>query len=265
MRLKDKVAIVVGAGQAPGDTVGNGRAAAVAFAREGAKVFITDLVTENMHDTQRDIAALGGDCEVMQMDVTQEADCAAMVAQCEKRFGQVDILHHNVGIAGGDAPAVALERDGWDRMLEVNTTGFFLTTKHTLPVMRARQSGCIIAISSIAALWTMGTAVAYKCSKAAMNAFVQSTAVSNAKYGVRVNAILPGLMDTPIAIEATRAATGLSAEEIRANRDARVPLRNKMGTAWDVANAAVFLASDEAGFITGVCLPVDGGQSAKVG
>jgi NAD(P)-dependent dehydrogenase (short-subunit alcohol dehydrogenase family) len=264
MRLEGKAILVLGGGQMPGETVGNGRAASIAFAREGARVLVADLHRERAEETAREIGAQGGRAEVLAADVTREEECAAAVARCVELFGRLDVLHYNVGIATGDAPPMHLERAGWERMLEVNTTGFFLSLKHALPVLRAQGGGTVIAISSIAALWTYGTTVAYKCSKAAMNALVQSTAVANARYGVRVNAILPGLMDTPIAIEATVAATGRSREEIRAERDAAVPL-DVRGTAWDVAAAAVFLASDEARFITGVCLPVDGGQSARVG
>ncbi|MEM7250056.1 MAG: SDR family NAD(P)-dependent oxidoreductase [Pseudomonadota bacterium] len=265
MRLKDKVILVAGAGQVPGETVGNGRAASVAFAREGAKLVLADNVDAHLTDTEAQVRATGASCIRVTMDVTSEADCRRVVAQAVEEFGRLDVLHHNVGIAGGDAPPMFLDHANWERMLDVNATGFFLTTKHALPVMREQRSGCVIAISSIAAWWTMNNAVAYKCSKAAMNAFVQATAVGNAKYGIRVNAILPGLMDTPIAIETTHQVTGQTRDDIRAARNAHVPLNHQMGDAWDVANAAVFLASDEARFITGVCLPVDGGQSAQVG
>lgn len=264
MRLQDKVIMVVGGGQMPGETIGNGRAAAIAFAREGATVLVTDIDVERAKETVRDIEAEGGRAHSLAIDVTSEASTEAAIAHCVSTFGRLDVLHFNVGIATGDGPPHLLTKDGWDRMLEVNTTGFFLSAKHALNAMRQQDGGVILAVSSIAAMWTYGTTVAYKCSKAAMNAFVQSTAVSNAKYGIRVNAILPGLMDTPIAIEATTAATGKSREEVRDDRDAAVPL-NARGTAWDVANAAVFLASDDAKFITGVLLPVDGGQSARVG
>ena len=264
MRLANKVVMVVGGGQMPGETIGNGRAASIAFAREGAKVLVADLHIDRAQATADEICGESGEATALAMDVTDEASCANATRHCLEMFGRIDVVHYNVGIASGDAPPMHLDRLGWDTMLKVNTTGFFLCVKHALPTLRAQGAGSIIAVSSIAAGWTYGTTVAYKCSKAAMNAFVQSTAVANAKYGIRVNAILPGLMDTPIGVETTVAATGKSRAQVRTDRDAAVPL-NVRGTAWDVANAAVFLASEDAKFITGVYLPVDGGQSARVG
>lgn len=264
MRLENKVVMVVGGGQMPGETIGNGRAASIAFAREGAKVLVADLDLDSAQATVDEIHQEDGQATAIRMDVTNETSCASAIARCSDTLGHLDVLHYNVGIATGDAPPMHLDRSGWDNMFEVNTTGFFLCVKHVLPTLRAQRAGSIIAVSSIAALWTYGTTVAYKCSKAAMNAFIQSTAVANAKYGVRANAILPGLMDTPIGVETTVAATGKSRQQVRIDRDAAVPL-NVRGTAWDVANAAVFLASEDAKFVTGVCLPVDGGQSARVG
>jgi len=263
-RLAGKHALVFGGGQMPGDTIGNGKAASILFAREGANVLVVDRDHSRAEDTCQAIVSEGGTAVPHEADVTDESACAGAIERAGELWGSLDIMHYNVGVADGDAPPMHLTREGWDRMQEINTTGFFLCAKHTLPVMRAQGSGVILAVSSIAALWTYGTTVAYKCSKAAMNAFVQSTAVANAKYGIRVNAILPGLMDTPIGVETTVAATGRSAERVRDDRDAAVPL-NVRGTAWDVARAAVFLGSDEAQFITGICLPVDGGQIARVG
>jgi len=263
-RLAGRLVLVLGGGQTPGETIGNGRAASIAFAREGASVMVVDRERGRAEATVADIEAEGGLAVPVAADVTDETHCQAVIARCAARFGSIDVMHYNVGIAGGDAPPMHLERSSWERMLEVNTTGFMLCLKHVLPPMRARRRGVIIAVSSIAALWTYGTTVAYKCSKAAMNALVQSTAVANGKYGVRVNAILPGLMDTPIGVETTVAATGKTRAQVRAQRDEAVPL-DADGTAWDVANAEVFLASEDARFVTGVCLPVDGGQSARVG
>ncbi len=148
--------------------------------------------------------------------------------------------------------------------MAVNVKGAMLTCKHVLPIMRAQESGSIINISSVAAMCSMSI-VAYKSSKAALNAYTHSVAVTNAAHGVRVNAILPGLMDTPMAVEGFAEAMGQTVEETRAQRDARVPLKKQQGTGWDVAYAALFLASDEAKFITGIELPVDGGQRALIG
>ena len=264
LRLAGKNIVVFGGGQMPGGTIGNGRATCILFAREGANVLVVDRDLARAEETCADIEREGATALAHEADVTDEAACAATIDRCQALWGGLDIMHYNVGVADGDAPPMYLERAGWDRMQEINMTGFFLCTKHALPVFRAQGHGVILAVSSIAALWTYGTTVAYKCSKAAMNAFVQSTAAANAKYGIRVNAILPGLMDTPIGVETTVAVTGRSAEDVREDRAAAVPL-NVRGTAWDVARGAGFLGSDDAQFITGVCLPIDGGQSARVG
>ena len=179
--------------------------------------------------------------------------------------GRIDVLHNNVGIGGGDTGRRTLAEAVWDRIMTVNVKGLYLTCKHVLPVMRRQMSGAIVNISSIAAVCSVGI-VAYKTSKAAVNAFSHSLALGNARYGIRVNVIMPGLIDTPMAIEGISQARGISegrTSDASAMRKCRSS--GKMGTAWDVANAALFLASDEAKFITGVVLPVDGGQSARIG
>jgi NAD(P)-dependent dehydrogenase (short-subunit alcohol dehydrogenase family) len=168
-----------------------------------------------------------------------------------------------VSLAGGDAGPLDITEEAFDRISAINLRGTIMACKHVLPTMRRQRSGSIINISSVAALATNYPTVAYKATKAAMIAFTEQIATQNAEFGVRANVILPGLMDTPMAVD-TRARTwGKTREEVAAMRDARVPLRRKMGTAWDVANAALFLASDEANFITGVALPVDGGSSLR--
>lgn len=263
-RLKDKVAIVVGAGQTPGDTIGNGRATAILYAREGARVLLVDRRLESAEETRAMITKEGGEAIALQADATREEDCKKVADVCVDRFGRIDILHNNVGIGEGDKNVLQLEEAVWDRILNVNMKSVFLTCKHVLPVMRTQQSGCILNISSIAAVCSVGIP-AYKVSKAGVNALTHQLALANAKYGIRVNAIMPGLMDTPIAIEGLAKARGMAKEKIRAARDAQVPLGAKMGTAWDIAHAALFLVSDEARFITGVILPVDGGQSARIG
>jgi len=200
---------------------------------------------------------------VFHADVTREADCVAMVAACLDRYGRLDVLHNNIGIGTGDTGATGMTEEVWDRIFATNVRAVMLACKHALPVMRAQRSGVITNISSVAAVCAVGL-VAYKSSKAALNAYTHALATGNARYGIRANVIMPGLMNTPMAIEGYVAAGHDRAELIR-RRNALVPLGGKMGTAWDVANAALFLASDEAGFITGVCLPVDGGQSAQIG
>jgi NAD(P)-dependent dehydrogenase (short-subunit alcohol dehydrogenase family) len=264
MRLAGKVAAVVGAGQTPGATIGNGRAAALLFAREGAQVMLIDRRLDSARETQELIEREGGECFAFEADITREEDCRSIADACVKRWGRIDVLHNNVGIGGGDAGPTSLEESDWDRIMEVNLKGCFLTCKHVLPVMRKQASGSIVNISSIAAVCSVGI-VAYKTSKAGLNAFTHSLALGNARYGIRVNAIMPGLMDTPMAIEGISAARGVDREELRQQRDAQVPLGNQMGSAWDTANAALFLHSEDAKFITGVILPVDGGQSARIG
>jgi NAD(P)-dependent dehydrogenase (short-subunit alcohol dehydrogenase family) len=264
VRLEGKVAIVVGAGQTPGDTIGNGRATAIRFAREGAGVLLADRRIASAQETESMIRGEGGTAVAVEADVTREEDCRGIAARCMAEFGRIDVLHNNVGIGDGDQGLLRLELDEWRRIIDVNLTAMFLTCKHVVPQMREQQSGAIINISSIASLAAVST-LAYKVSKAGVNALTQQLAMSNARHGIRCNAILPGLMNTPMAIDLWAERRGVSREEVAKARDAMVPLRGRMGDAWDVANAALFLASEEARFVTGVLLPVDGGQSAKVG
>ena len=266
MRLADKIAIIVGAGQSPGEGMGNGRATALRFAREGAKILAVDRSMESAEETAALVAKEGGECIAFEADVTKEATLAAAIAVAQRRWGRIDILHNNVGvsIAGGDASPLEITEEAFDRVCAINLRGTVMACKHVLPVMRRQRSGVIINISSVAA-WENYPLVTYKATKAAMIAFTQQLAIQNAEFGVRANVILPGLMDTPMAVDTRARHSGKSRAEVAAGRDARVPLRHKMGTAWDVANAALFLASDEANFITGVALPVDGGALVKIG
>jgi NAD(P)-dependent dehydrogenase (short-subunit alcohol dehydrogenase family) len=265
MRLKDKVGIVVGAGQTPGDTIGNGRACAVLFAREGAKVLLVDRDLKRAEETAAQIAAEGGTARCLKADWTRAADCKAYVHACLDAWGRVDFMHNNVGTGTGDAPPAHVTEEAYDRIMLTNLKGCLLSCQAVLPTMREQGSGTIVNISSIAAVAYAPGLTAYKLSKIGMNMLSQQLALSNAKYGIRVNTIMPGLMDTPMAIEDTARARKISPSDLRAERDGRVPLKGKMGTAWDVAHAALFLHSSESSFITGVVLPVDGGQSARVG
>ena len=264
MLLKNKIAIVVGGGQTPGETIGNGRATAIRFAREGARVLVIDKNIDSAEETVRMILEEGGDASALSVDITVEEDCRAIAGACLDRHGRIDILHNNVGRSQGDAETVALSEENWQMIMNLNLKGMFLTCKHVLPVMRSQKQGVITNISSTASVCTRQT-LAYKSSKAGVNAMTQNLALENAPYGIRVNAILPGYMDTPMAIERRARERGVDRGIIRRERDAQVPLAGKMGTAWDVASAAAFLASDEACYITGILLPVDGGLSAKVG
>jgi len=263
--MKDKAGIVVGAGQTPGETPGNGRAAAMLFAREGARVLVVDRDPQLAGETAALIAGEGGTAQVFTADWTRAADCKAYVQACVKAWGRVDFLHNNVGIGAGDAPPSRVSEEAFDRIMQVNLKGCLLSCQAVLPVMRKQEAGSIVNISSIAAVAYAPMLTAYKLSKMGMNMLGQQFALSNARYGIRVNTIMPGLIDTPMAIEGMSAARGISKADLRAERNAQVPLKGGMGTAWDIAHAALFLHSDEAKFITGVVLPVDGGQSARIG
>lgn len=264
MRLQGKVGIVVGAGQSRGETVGTGRAAAIVFAREGAKVLLVDRDLDSARETAEIIAGEGGTARCIAGDWTRAADCKAFADACVEAFGGIDFLQNNVGIGTGDGPAMQLREDAFDRIITVNLKGCLLSCQAVIPVMIERGAGSIVNISSVAALAT-APITAYKLSKAGINTLSQTLAIENAAHGIRVNAIMPGLLDTPMAIDAWAAKLDVPREKIRAQRDALVPLRAKMGTGWDVAYASLFLHSDQAGFITGAALPVDGGQLARVG
>lgn len=267
MRLKDKVAIVVGAGQSPGEGVGNGRATALTFAREGSKVLSVDKDFEAAEATAKLVRAEGHEALGLAADVVSEASLKAAIDACIFRWGRIDVLHYNVGVSlgGGDKGPLEITESAFDTVNAINLRGLVMAAKHVVPVMRRQQGGVILAISSIAAWSASYPTVAYKTTKAGMIAFIEQIARHNAEYGVRANVILPGLMDTPMAVDTRAREWGKPRAEIAAARDARVPLRRKMGTAWDVANAALFLASDEAQFITGVALPVDGGATLRSG
>jgi NAD(P)-dependent dehydrogenase (short-subunit alcohol dehydrogenase family) len=262
-RLAGKKAIVVGAGQTPGETIGNGRAMAILFAREGAEVMCVDRRVDSAQETVDMILGEGGKALAFEADVTQPVDCAAIAREAIVRMRRIDILVNNVGTGRGDAPPHAIEEDAWDRIMDVNLKSMMLTIRHVLPVMRQQGSGAILNISSLAAI-AGHHMVTYEVSKAAVNRLTSVVAQGNARYNVRCNVIMPGLMDTPMAITGIAAASGKSQEALRAERNARVPM-GQMGTGWDTAYAALFLCSDEAKFVTGVALPVDGGMSTRIG
>jgi NAD(P)-dependent dehydrogenase (short-subunit alcohol dehydrogenase family) len=263
-KLAGRVAIVAGAGQTEGETIGNGRATALLFAREGAQILAVDRRAASAAETAEMIRSEGGTCEVFEADITDEDACRRIATAALERFGRIDVLHNNVGIGAGDAGPTSLTEENWHRILDVNLTGPWLLCKHVLPHMRAQGSGVIINISSVAAIATTPM-LAYKVSKAGLNTLTQALAGSSARYGIRVNAIMPGLMDTPMAIEGFAATRGVSRSQVREDRARQVPLQRQQGSGWDTAHAALFLASDEARYITGVLLPVDGGLHIKVG
>lgn len=265
MRLNGKIAVVVGGGQQAGETTGNGRATCLRFAEEGATVLVIDQNLAAAEETVAMIKGKGGSASSLAANISREADCKAIADTCVARHGRIDILHNNVGRARGDKGSIELEAEMWDELMAMNLRGMFLTIKHVLPVMRRQKSGAIINISSTSS-FASGQTLTYKTSKGAINSMTQHMAFENARYGIRINAILPGLMDTPMAIERRVKERNLSREQVRAERGAQVPLLvADAGNAFDVANAAVILASDEARYITGVLLPVDGGLLLKVG
>jgi len=267
-RLAGKVALVCGAGSS-GPGWGNGKATAVQFAREGAKVLAVDRNLEAAEETRTIIAGEGGDCLAHAADVTRSEDVRALVERCLAGYGRLDILHNNVGILEVGGPVEASE-ESWDRVMRVNLRSMFLTCKFALPQMVRQfesegRGGVIINISSIAGIRWLGVPyISYSTSKGAIVAFTQSIALEYARKGIRANAILPGLMNTPMIVEPLKEAYGGGdIERMLATRSALCPT-GQMGDAWDVAHAAVFLASDEARYITGVALPVDGGITLKV-
>jgi NAD(P)-dependent dehydrogenase (short-subunit alcohol dehydrogenase family) len=230
-------------------------------------VFAVDRDLSSAEETAAMVREAGGECVAFAADVTREATLAAAMTAAVERWGRIDILHNNVGvsIAGGDKPLLELTEEAFDRVSAINLRGTIMACKHVLPIMRQQLSGAIVNISSTASRENTYPLVAYKATKAAMIAFTEQLALQNAAYGIRANCILPGLMDTPMAVDTRAGTSNRSRAEVAAERDAKVPLRGKMGTAWDVANAALFLASDEANFITGVALPVDGGALVRIG
>lgn len=257
-RLDGKIAIVFGAGSS-GPGWGNGKAAAVAYAREGAAVACIDLNADAAEETARIIAGEGGRALALDADVTDLASVEACVATTARHFGRLDILHNNVGVTHMGGP-VELSEAQFEASLQLNLGSVYRCAKAAIPVMLEGGGGAIINISSLAAIrWTGYPYFAYYAAKAAVNQATVALAMQYARQNIRANCIMPGLIDTPLIYRQISDQYD-SPEAMVAARNALVPM-GRMGTAWDIAAAAVFLASDEAQFITGVCLPVDGGQS----
>jgi len=262
-RLENKVAIVTGAGSV-GSGWGNGKAASVVYARHGAKVFAVDINLEAAQETKSIIESEGGVCEIARVDVTKSKDITAMVEQCVNKFGRVDILHNNVGIALVGGPT-DIDEATWDRVMSINLKSVFLSCRAVLPIMEKQSGGVITNISSIAAIRYTGVPyTTYYTSKAAILGFTRGIALQYAPKNIRANCILPGLLNTPMIVEPLKGVYG------GGDVEKMIEVRNKqcptgaMGDAWDVANAALFLASDEAGYITGTDLVVDGGITSKI-
>jgi len=253
-RLKGKVAVVTGA--APrGEGVGNGMATAILFAREGAKVVLVNRSAERAGKLARQIEDEGGEASVFAGDMAKAEDAKAMAAFAKKTYGRLDILHNNVGIGAAGTPETVTLAD-WNKVLEANLTTTMLCTKYCLPLMKEAGGGSIIMVSSIAgALGLMGSAgaVAYSTAKAGLHGFTLSVAADHATQNIRANCIIVGSVHTPMVAH--------MGQEARERRKKLVPMQSE-GTAWDVANGAVYLASDESRWVTGVLLPIDGGLVA---
>lgn len=262
-RLDGKVALVFGAGSG-GPGWGNGKAAAVAYARAGASVIAVDLYIDRANETRSIIEKEGGSCLALKADVAQAGEIEEAVATTLSAHGRVDILHNNVGIGDMGNPIDLSEAD-WDRVFATNLKSVFLICKHVLPTMIQQHSGVITNISSVASLRVRSAElIAYNVTKAGLNHLTRTLAVGYANRGIRANAILPGLMNTPMIYQVKELMAQFeSEEEMVLARDAQSPT-GKMGDAWDVAHAAVFLASDEAKYINGIILPVDGGLSCML-
>jgi NAD(P)-dependent dehydrogenase (short-subunit alcohol dehydrogenase family) len=261
-RLKNKVAIVTGAGSV-GPGWGNGKATAVLFAREEAMVFAMDINLKAAEETKSIIDQEGGECTVHKADVSKSYEVKAMVERCIKTYGRIDILHNNVGIVVVGGP-VETSEETWDRVMAVNLKSIFLTCKYVLPHMERQGGGVIINISSIAAIRYTGIPyVTYYTTKAGILGLTQSIALQYAVKNIRANTILPGLMHTPMFVEPLKEAYAAGdIEKMFEIRNKQCPT-GKMGDAWDVAHAALFLASDEAKYITGAQIVVDGGITCK--
>ncbi|NQW10457.1 MAG: SDR family oxidoreductase [Alphaproteobacteria bacterium] len=261
-RLAGKVALVMGAGSS-GPGWGNGKATAVLFAREGAKVVCADVNPEAAAETAGLITAEGGDAVAETCDVTQSAQIKTVVEVTLARWSRIDVLHNNVGIAKMGGP-IELDEADWHRVMDVNLTSVFLACKHVLPVMLAQGKGAIVNVSSVAGFRYVGYPYSsYYASKGGLNQMTVGLALQYAAQGIRANAIMPGLMDTPL-IRTQIAGQYTDVDAMIRARDALSPT-GKMGDAWDIAHTALFLASDEAKYINGVCLPVDGGLHMKIG
>ena len=256
-RVEGKVAIVTGAGSTPGPGMATGRGTAIALAREGAQVVIADIQEDRARETLGIIEAEGGSASVFVGDLTNVGDCEAMVRHAVETFGTLDILVNNIATAiPGDV--VGMSEEDWDRVLDVSLRTTFLCSKHAVPVMAEQHSGSIVNVGSISGMRGTGNA-SYSAAKGAVHALTVDMAYSHGRQGIRVNAIVPGHITTPLLFSRLGQTPETAFRQAMA---AESSLLGTEGDGWDVAWAAVFLASDEARWITGVLLPVDGGVTA---
>lgn len=261
-QLSGRIALVLGAGSS-GERISNGEAAALTYGRCGAMVVAADRNGMEAERVAKEIVAAGGRAIGVQADVTVEADIERAVAQTLRAFGGPTILHNNVGVATTGA-VTDLSQQMWDATVSVNVTSVFLACKHVIPHMLEEGRGAIVNVSSIASIRDTGYVYpAYSATKAAVNQLTTSIALTYADQGIRANAVLPGLIDTPLVAQQI-VGDGQSVEDVARARD-RLSPTGRVGTPWDVANAAAFLASDDAAYVNGVCLPVDGGLAARCG
>jgi NAD(P)-dependent dehydrogenase (short-subunit alcohol dehydrogenase family) len=258
-RFDGRGVVVVGGGQSQGASIGNGRAASVLFAREGAAVLVVDRDDAAAHDTVEEIRREGGSAFAHQLDVRDLDGWDLSAAVARDCLGSIEVVVYNVGVVL-TTPTVKSTADEWQSGFDINLRGAWRAAQTFLPLMQERGSGSIVNISSIAALTGGAGSTLYGLTKHALNALTRGLALASAPYGVRVNAIAPGMIDTPIGVDRVAAALSIDRTEIAAQRAAMVPMR-RQGTAWDVAKLAAFLASDDANYITGTVIPLDGGIS----
>lgn len=266
-RLEGKVAVFIGAGQSPGQSIGIGRATALRMMQEGASLLAVDRDLASAQETVNLAGSPHAERSMaFEADVSDTASLRMAVDAAVEKWGRIDILLYNVGVSvgAGDAPLEDITDEIFDRINDINLRGAVMAAKHVLPVMRRQGSGLVLNIASVSAIETNRPNAVYGPTKAGMVSFTQWLAVQNARHGIRANAILPGVIDTPLAVDLRSKMLGVPRSQIETQRVSRVPI-GRQGTGWDVAHAVVFLASDEASFITGVNLPVDGGMLARIG
>ena len=261
-RLAGKVAIVTGAG-CVGPGWGNGRATCVRFAEEGAKIFAVDRNLDSVTETVERVKKAGGEIVVQYCDVTDNDSVAAMVAACLKQYGRIDVLVNNVGGSAAGGP-VEMTKEVWDSQIATNLNSVFLTLKHVLPVMEKQKSGAIVNLASTSGIrWTGAAQVGYAATKAGVIQLSRVVAVQYASRGIRVNTVIPGQLHTPmVEVRLAKQRAGGDVEALLKSRIARIP-QGFMGDGRDTANAALYLASDEARFVTGTEIIVDGGMSVR--
>jgi len=264
-RMLGRKAVVVGGGQVPSQLIGNGRAIAELLAREGAEVCVVDRVRDRAEDTVKQIAANGGTATAIAADVGDPADCARLIEQAHDVMGRIDALVNNVATEDGDNDPLHLEVDGWQRVMDVNLRAMWLTSRAVIPLMQAQGGGTIVNTSSVGSRTAGGNLFAYGLSKAGVDALTTKLAVTFGPWGIRCNSVLPAWVATQHSLDGMISAGMVSNQEELDEWGRRGNPLGRMGTAWDVAYAALFLSSGESSHITGVNLPVDGGLVAVVG